>query len=824
MAKTLTSLLLALTLQPVWAQTNTTTPPESKPKPYDQVITSAAKTSRGLFGVHRVGEKLYYEIPKNQLDKDLLMVVTVAQGKLGTGDGGGEPVDQRVVRWQRRENKVLLLDVDYRIWADPKLPIARAVAAANHPSILQSFNVDSVGPDEAPVIEVSKLYTNEIIEFSPKALLGAKTFDKERSFLESAVAFPENIEVASTLTMTNADQPTSWTFRRDMGRGSASVRMRYSMVKLPEQPMMPRLVDSRVGYFSTRQTDYGRADHFVRDRRYLARWRLEKKDPSVPLSEPVKPIVFYVDPATPRAWVPFVKRGVEQWQTAFEEAGFKNAILAREVPDDPTWSMEDARHSVIRWVASETPNAYGPHISDPRTGEILEADIHMFHNILDLQRRWYFTQVAHLDPRAQRLPMPDDLMGQLIEFVVAHEVGHSLGLPHNMRASSTYTVDQVRDREWVKKMGHTPSIMDYSRFNYVAQPEDKIDLVDLIPKVGVYDRFAIAWGYKPIAGAATPDGEKETLDRWARQQDQVPWLRFSSLDSGGADPGDQTEAVGDSDPVQATALGVKNLRRICSLLLEATGQYGESYQELGHFRRQLMTQWATEMHHVTPLVGGVYKRQKHFGQSGPIYTFVPRKRQQEAVDFLLREAFVAQDWMVSPDIVGLISQEGWLEDVAFMQRRLLDQLLEPRRLNRMAEQVASQRGQAYGPGEFLSQLRSGFFRELTRTERIPLARRYLQRSLTRSLIALVTASGEARSHGRRQLSLLGEQLRLARKRYRDEDTLAHLSQLCDDIEQALDPRAPTRPSRGAGFQMNAVRGCWSDEAEFWMRPSSEPEL
>ena len=825
MSKKLTACLVLLCLQASWAQTNTTTA-DVKLKAYDQVITAAAKSSPGLFKVHQIGSKLYYEIPKNQLDKDLLVVVQVAKGKIDTGDGGGDPVDQRVVRWHLREHKVLLLDVDYRVWADPKLPIAKAVAAANNPSVLQSFNVETMGPGDAPVIEVSKLYVTEIVEFSPKRLLGAKGFDKDRSFLEKVRAFPQNIEVESTLTMTNGDSPYSRSYgHADMGRGTASVRMRYSMVKLPEQPMMPRLSDSRVGYFTTRQTDYGRPEHYVLDRQYLSRWRLEKKDPTLPLSEPIKPIVFYVDPATPAAWVDFVKKGVEQWQAAFEEAGFKNAIVAREVPaNDPDWSMEDARYSVIRWVASETPNAYGPHISDPRTGEILEADIHMFHNILDLQRRWYFTQVADLDPRAQRLPMPDELMGQLIEFVVAHEVGHSLGLQHNMRASSTYRVDQVRDPAWVHTMGHTPSIMDYSRFNYVAQPEDHVALPDLIPKVGIYDRFAIAWGYKPISTATTPDAEKETLDQWARQQDQFPWLRFSNLDSGGADPGDQTEAVGDSDPVRATRLGLKNLQRINQLLVSATSQYGESYHELRHFRGQLMTQWATEMRHVTPLIGGVYKHEKHYGQSGPIFTIVPRSRQQEALEFLLHEAFTPQPWLLSSDVIHLVEQEGSLAQVAFMQERLLYMTVTPRKLNRMSEQVALDPKHAYSPADLLSRLRHGLFAGLDKGEPIPMPRRLMQRSLTNLLVDLSYSQGEARNLGQRQLRLLLNELRQAQKAFKDEESLAHLGQLIEDLQRELDPRASGRKDRPSATRWSQLGldkrvSCWYDESQDWLRPS-----
>lgn len=797
------------------AQTPAAPAPEYKP--YDQLIPPSAKTTAGLFKVHQVGDKLYYEIPPSQLDKDMLMVVQVARGKLGTGDGGGEPVDERVLRWHRRDKKVLLLDVDYSIWADTKLPIARAVAAANQPTILQSFPVEGIGPQDSPVIEVSKLYNTEILEFSPKRLLGAKAFDKDRSYLETCRAFPENIEVESILTLTNPDASGS---RRG---GSATVQMRYSMVRLPDKPMKPRLRDSRVGYFATRQTDYGRPDHYVNQRSYVARWRLEKKDPSASLSEPIKPIIFYIDPATPTAWVPYVKRGVEQWQSAFEEAGFKNAILALEAPKDPDWSMEDARYSVIRWLASSTPNAYGPHISDPRSGEILEADIHMFHNILDLQRRWYFTQVGHLDPRVKSLPMPDELMGQLVEFVVAHEVGHSLGLPHNMRGSSTYSLSQVRDREWVKKMGHTPSIMDYSRFNYVAQPEDKIEPTDLIPRVGPYDRFSISWGYKPIAGAGTPDDELPTLDQWARQQDHTPWLRFSSLDSHGVDPGDQTEAVGDADPVGATRLGLKNLRRVHSLLLSATGQYGQAYDELAHFRRQLLAQWATELRHVLPLIGGVTKQEKHYGQSGLIYSPIPKDRQREAVDFLLKEALVSQEWLLSPELIRLTHLEGALTEVSNVQQRLLYNMADPWRLNRMAEQKALDPTHAYAPDELLGTLRRELFRDLLSGGAVSLARRNLQRCFTDLVVDLSYTWGEARNHGQHQLRILLEELVKARKRPRDVDTLAHLEQMIDDLKRESDPRSTGRKDEPIGTRwtdpnQSCRQQCWEDAGQDWLKP------
>lgn len=805
--------LLALLTLPCWAQTNTTAVPELKP--YNQVITAKARSQSGLFKVHQVGEKYYYEIPKGQLDRDFLMVVTVARGKPGTGDGGGEGIGRRVVRWHRQDRRVLLQELDYSLWADPKLPIAQAVAEANNPVILGAYLVEAESDQQAPVIDVTRLFNSEVIEFSPRYMLGAKAFDPTRSFVERISAYPENIEAESTLTLTNSEARPSYAYG-EMGRGSATVRMHYSMVKLPDQPMKPRLADSRVGYFTTSQTDYGTNDHFVKEQQYLARWRLDKKDPGAAVSEPIKPIVFYIDPATPAAWVPYVKKGVEQWQSAFEGAGFKNAILALNPPKDGSWSIEDARYSTIRWVASGTPNAYGPHISDPRTGEILEADIHMFHNILDLQRRWYFTQVAHLDPRAQHLPMPDDLMGQLVEFVVAHEVGHSLGFQHNMRGSSTYSLAQVRDPVWVKKMGHTPSIMDYSRFNYVAQPGDKIDVADLIPRVGPYDHFAVHWGYAPIPGASTPQAEKSTLDQWARQQDSSPWLRFSNLDSGGADPGDQTEAVGDQDPVAATRLGLKNLRRTAGLLFRATERGGEDYSELRHFRNALFGQWGTECNHVVALVGGVHKQEKHFGQSGPVYTVIPKKRQQEAVDFLLKEVMGAQDWLLEPGLVRLLQMERSVDQVAFVQRRLLTNLCSSRRLNRMAEQGA------YPVSELLNRVRHGVFSELVKGQSVSLQRRMLQRGLADQFIDLSYSSGDSRNHGLRQMRLLERELVAARKRIKDEDTLAHLDQLADDLRRELDPRASGRRGsaqvRAWTYTETPVENCWIDSGSQWLLP------
>ena len=786
---------------------------EQEIKPYDRVITKEAKSDQGVFTVHRIKDKIYYEIPKSEINREFLWVSQIARTTLGVGYGG-QAAGNRVVRWERVNNRIFLRNVSYNVVADPAEPIARAVKAANNDAIIMAFSIEALGKNDAVVIDVTRLFTTEVTEFSARTRLRARGFDPSRSFIERAVAFPENIEVEASHTFTNppSEMPTMAAppnpfLGAGMGTGSATVLMHYSMVRLPEKPMMPRLFDERVGYFSVRKQDYGKDEQRAPERTYVTRWRLEKKDPNAAISEPVKPIVYYIDPATPTKWVPFIKKGVEDWQPAFEAAGFRNAIVARDAPkDDPDWSPEDARYSVIRWLPSTIENASGPHIHDPRTGEILESDIQFYHNVMNLARAWYFVQVGPLDPRAQKLPLPDDLMGELIRYVAAHEVGHTLGFQHNMKASSQYSIEQIRDRNFVKTMSHTPTLMDYSRFNYVAQPEDKIDPADLIPKIGPYDKWATMWGYKPITGARSPEEEKETLDKWAREQDRTPHLRFSTAKSRGSDPGDNTEAVGDADAVRATELGLKNLKRVADLLLGATStSAGEPYDELEELFGRMLGQWRLEMGHVTQIVGGFNSQQKHIGQEGVLFTAVPREKQAAAVKFLNENAFATPTWMIKPEILRRIETDGTISRIRTTQQGLLTQLLSSARFARLIEQEEIDRG-TYRAIDLLGDVRKGIWSELggAGSLRIDAFRRNLQRTyldlMNDKLNGRAPVTDDQRPFVRGELKALNAELAKALPRATDRAVRMHLEDARDQIARILDPKfaAPAPAATGAG--------------------------
>ena len=785
---------------------------ESPIKAYDDVITDEAVSDEGVFTVHRIEDEVYYEIPPAELGSEFLWVSQIARTAQGVGYGG-QALGSRVVRWERRGDRVLLREVSYAIVADPDLPIAQAVAAANNDAILRAFDIEALGPDEAPVINVTPLFTTEVTEFSARSRLAARGFDRQRSFVERVLAFPRNLEVEATHTYTapppSGDGQRPAAGDRGMSPGSASVVMHYSMVRLPDEPMRPRLFDERVGYFSVRQLDFSQDEHRAPERRYITRWRLEKRDPSADQSDPVEPIVYWIDAATPTKWVPYLKAGVESWQSAFEEAGFTNAILAREAPtpeEDPEFSPEDARYSVIRWLPSTVENASGPHINDPRTGEILEADIQFHQNVMNLLRDWYFIQVGPLDPRAQSLPLPDEVMGRLLEYVAAHEVGHTLGFQHNMKASSTYPLDKVRDPQWVATMGHTPTLMDYARFNYVAQPEDGVAPADLVPTIGPYDRWATRWGYALIPDTASPDDERATLDTWAREQDNTPWYRFTTEGARGVDPGELTEAVGDADAVAATALGLKNLERVAALLLPATMEVGEPYDDLEKVYGRLVGQWAMEMTHVTALIGGFESRQRHAGQAGVRFVSIDTARQQEALAFLHTYALDTPEFLIDPEILRRIEATGVLVRIGAAQGRVLDSLLNSGRMTRLVEQHALDGAAAYAPTAFLADLRQGLWRELDEDQvdidayRRNLQRRYLA-TLHRKLNGDQPVANDERAFIRGELRALAVSLTGASDRAVNRETRFHLEDAIDQIARALDPRfaapAPRDGQNGA---------------------------
>ncbi|HEY8309737.1 MAG TPA: zinc-dependent metalloprotease, partial [Gemmatimonadaceae bacterium] len=630
---------------------------EARPRPYNRVITSEAKTRRGLFLVHRVGDKQYFEIPSRELNKDMLLVGRYARAAAadpnvpggGFGEYGGDEFGERTLVWERNGNHVILRSPSFATTADSSLAVYRAVQSSNYAPIIAVFNVEAYGRDSAAVIDVTRLYTTSVPEFA--AIRG--NIDERRSFIEGASAFPDNVEIEAAQTGTpspagrlgGAPAPAA---PRE-AQMAQSVLAHWSIVRLPEQPMMPRRFDERVGFFSVRQVDFG-AEQRAAHRQFIARYRLVKKDPSAAVSEPVKPIVYYVDPATPDQWKPWIRKAITDWQPAFEAAGFKNAIIAMDPPaNDPDWSPEDVRHTMIRWLPSTVENAVGPHVSDPRTGEILNGSVRIFQNVLNLQRDWYFTQAAQVDPRARTFPMPDSLMGRLLEFVVAHEIGHTLGLRHDQLGSSTYPADSVRSATWTHKMGHSPSIMDYSRFNYVAQPEDHIALEDIIPRIGPYDKYAIMWGYSPIPTANSTDAERPTLDSWARMQDSIPWYRFSENNEAGG-YGTLNEAVGDADPVKSTGLGYRNLERVASYITGAATRPGEDNSDLREIYDRTVGQWTTEANHVVTVVGGAQVQYKSGSQTGAVYTPLSRARQADAVRFINENVFKTPTFLIRPDI------------------------------------------------------------------------------------------------------------------------------------------------------------------------------
>jgi len=703
-------------------------------KPYAKVITKDAKSDEGLFTVHKVDENYFYEIPDSLFNREMLTVTRIAKTASGIGFGGGKENTQ-VHRWQKKGNKVLLRVVSYEVFAADSLPVHEAVVNSNFEPIVQSFDVKTVGKDSlnnTTVIDVTDLYTKDVqalgLQDDTRKRYKVSRLDDSRSYIDTIRSYPENIEIRHVKTY-NAGEPPS-----NESTGSISLEFSNSMILLPKVPMERRYFDERVGWFTTEQTDYGLEAQKSETIEYLDRWRLEVKEEDMEkfkngeLVEPKEQIIYYIDRATPEKWVPFIKQGIEDWQVAFEAAGFKNAIIAKDAPtveEDPDWSPEDVRYSTVRYLASPIPNANGPHVSDPRSGEILESDINWYHNVMTLLRNWFFVQTAAINPDAQGVKFEDEVMGRLIRFVSSHEVGHTLGLPHNMGSSVAYPVESLRDPEFTKLYGTAPSIMDYARFNYVAQPEDGD--VALMPEIGPYDKYAIKWGYKPILGK-DPIEEKQILDEWILEKAGDPKFRFGRQQSGGViDPSSQTEDLGD-DAMLASEYGIKNLKRIVPKLIDWTNEPGKNYDDLEDLYGQVLSQFNRYMGHVAANVGGVYENYKTYDQEGAVYTHVDKKTQKRAMNFLHENLFETPEWLLREDIFNKIEYDGSIERVRTMQERALNNIMDFGRMARLMENEEIDNRDAYSLLDMMTDLREGIWSEVYSGRNIDRYRRNLQRA------------------------------------------------------------------------------------------------
>jgi len=726
-------------------------------KPYEKVITKKAISDAGLFDVHKVDEDYFYEIPDSLFGKEMLMVTRIAKTASGIGFGGGKQNTQ-VLRWEKDAKKVLLRVVSHQVVAADSLPIHEAVVNSNFEPILYRFDIKAIGKDSiSTVIQVNKFFESDIkaIGFpqSRRKTYKISSLDKSRSFINTLKSYPLNIETRHIKTYNSSEPPSN------SSTGSVSLEMSNSMILLPENPMKRRYFDERVGWFSRGQTDYGLDVQKSKTVRYLDRWRLEVKDEDLEkfergeLVEPKKPIIYYIDRATPKKWIPYLKQGIEDWQVAFEAAGFKNAIIAKDPPtpeEDPDWSPEDVRYSVVRYLASPIPNANGPHVSDPRSGEILESDINWYHNVMTLLRNWFFVQTAAINPDARGVAFKDEIMGRLIRFVSAHEVGHTIGLPHNMGSSVAYPVDSLRSPSFTKKYGTAPSIMDYARFNYVAQPGDGD--VSLMPDIGIYDKHAVRWGYRPIPSATTAEDEKETLDQWILAHQNDPMYRFGSQQFGSPiDPSSQTEDLGD-DAIKASQYGIANLKRIVPNLIEWTAEDGKNYDDLQDLYNQVLGQFNRYMGHVAANVGGVYEYYKTYDQEGAVYTHVDKSHQKACLQFLQNELFETPKWMLDKNIFNKIEFAGALDRMRRIQTGTLNRLLTFDRMARMLENEALNGNDAYSLTQMMRELRKGVWAELYSSSTIDMYRRNLQRAYIDRLEYLMTESQEQLSGSARRYS------------------------------------------------------------------------
>lgn len=618
---------------------------------------------------------------------------------------------------------------------------------SNFEPVLFSFPIKAFNKEaKSTVIDATTLFTTDVKPLGFPARKRRRyqitRLDSKRSFIERISSYPKNIEIRHVKTYAANKAPSNASV------GSISLEMSNSMILLPEVPMKRRYFDERVGWFARSQTDYSLNAQKSKSIKYLDRYRLEVKDEDIEkfkrgeLVEPKKQIIYYVDRATPEEWVPYIIQGVNDWQVAFEAAGFKNAIIAKRAPtpeEDPEYSPEDVRYSVIRYLASPIPNANGPHVSDPRSGEILESDINWYHNVMSLLHNWFFIQTAAINPEARKNKFKTEVMGRLIRFVSSHELGHTIGLPHNMGSSVAYPVDSLRSASFTKKYGTAPSIMDYARFNYVAQPGDKG--VALMPNIGIYDKYAISWGYRPILGK-TAEEEKPILDSWILKHAGDPMYRFGHQQVVNVvDPSSQTEDLGD-DAIKASEYGIKNLKRILPKLQEWTNEKGQNYSELNTMYGQVLSQFNRYMGHVGSNIGGVYEHYKTSDQKGAVYTHVNKNHQRNAFKFINKHLFTTPTWMIDKDIFSKTQFSGHADRIMRMQTNALRKILKKGRLTRMIENQTLNGTKAYTVLTLMGDVRRGIWAELYSKKSIDAYRRNLQRAHINQLSSLMKAKNQ----------------------------------------------------------------------------------
>lgn len=663
---------------------------KTKIKPYKDVVKNAL-TTIGMFNVHKLKDKYYFEIPNYLLNREMLMVSRLSKTPKGIKHGG-EQLSEQVMKWERVEDRVYLRLLSYSNVITRDSSMQRALDNSNVSPIYADFDILAENKDKnSIVIDVTAFTKGDDVAFGlsdmMKKMYQIGAIELGKSYVNTIKSYPSNIEINSTKTYKIPSLvPAS------VGGGRVTLEINNSLILLPENPMMPRLEDRRVGYFAQKQTDFGLNEQGIAKTSYIRRWRLEPKDPEAyfagKLSDPVKPIVFYIDPATPQKWVPYLKQGVQDWNKAFEAAGFKNAIFAKDAPtyeQDSTWNVNDTRHSVIRYFASETENAYGPHVADPRTGEILSSHIGWYHNVMNLIKSWYFIQTAAVNPASQPRNLSDETMGKLIRYIAAHEVGHTIGLPHNFISSNAVPVDSLRSKSYTDKYGTTPSIMDYARFNYVAQPEDNVQ--NLMPQIGPYDEYSVNWGYRKYQSVNSPQDELSILNKLIVEKAHDPAYKYSKqlgMFDRQNDPRAQTEDLGDN-AMKASGYGIKNLQRLLPNLHKITYLEGDNYDHFADRYNKIFTQWNMYLGHVQSYVSGIYEDHKSMDQEGAVYSPVPANIQIEAIEFLNQQLFTTPKWLIQPSIVDKLQGLNLIDKVTRVQTSFLGRLMNLGNFNRINE-------------------------------------------------------------------------------------------------------------------------------------------